>query len=87
MADARQGIKFDVVFGGVLAKSLLCLTAQLRHGRKSFIKDFDGMTRQHQQFTHQTVTQSICFRGAAFLNFAQAVLQCFHQLLLAAWVV
>ena len=87
MAHARQGIKFDVVFGGVLAQSFLRFSAQLCHGRKSFVEHFDGMARQHQQFTHQTITQCICLWSAAFLNFAQAVLQCFYQLLLAAWVV
>ena len=87
MAHARQGIKFDVVFGCVLAQSLLCLTAQLCHGRKSFAEHFDGMACQHQQFAHQAVSQSICFRRAAFLNFAQAVLQSFHQQLSTAWVV
>ena len=87
MAHARQGIKFDVVFGCVLAESFLRLSAQLGHGRKSLIKQFDRMARQHQQLTHQTVSQSICFGCASFLNFTQAVLQSLYQLLSAAWVV
>ena len=87
MAHARQGIKFDVVFGCVLAKSFFRLTAQLGHGRKSLIKHFDGMACQDQQLTHRTVSQSICFGCTAFLNFTQAVLQSFYQLLSAAGVV
>ena len=59
MAHARQGIKFDVVFGRVLAESFLRLSAQLGHGRKSLIKQFDGMASQDQQLAHQVVSQSI----------------------------
>ena len=46
MADARQGIKLDVVFGGQAAQDFVHLAAQAGHGGNRLVKGFQCLLRQ-----------------------------------------
>ena len=87
VTDTRQGIEFDVVFGGQFAQGFLRFATQCRHGREGLIKAGHRLFGQHQQLAHQAIAQSIGIWRAALLHLAQAVLQSLDQQFAAVGVV
>ena len=87
VADSRQCIKLDVVFGGDFTQSFLGFAAQLRHVAEVLIKRLHGTSGQHQKLGHQTITQSVNIGGATLLNFSKPMAQGLDQQLASVRVV
>ena len=87
MAHAREAVELDVVFGGQAAQRLLNLAAQLAGLLKRGVELHHGAACSHHQFAHQAVALGVVGGGAAFFNFAQAVVQRIDQQLAAVGVV
>ena len=87
VADARQAVELHVVAGSELVQQLLRLFAQCGHHLKFGIEGMDRAARRHQQLRHHGVAHRVGVWRAAFFHFAQAVVQCVHQLAPALGVV
>ena len=87
MAHAREAVKLDVVLGGQWLEGAQHLAAQLGGFLQSGVELRNRHLRSRNQLPHQRIARRVFSRCAALLHFAQAVLQCLHQLLAPAGVV
>ena len=87
MAHARKAVKLDVVLGRKAPQRALDLAAQRGGLLERGIEFGHGAARGLCQFAHQAVALGIVGRGAALVDFAQAVLQGIDQQLATRRVV
>ena len=77
--DTAQTVELDVVLGRQPAELAQTATAQLLHLGKAGIESRDSAPCRFQQGAHHAIARPVKVGGAPLLDFAQAVLQGFHQ--------